>query len=449
MSGIPSSGENSIVDNGPNDPGLFQVNQGQLVLQDNAYVNLFLDDTVHQNNIISASDTTRLVYTVGGSEAKLQRNWWGFAPDGCPPYGNIREDQADAIFYRDNPPFGISYENALCSQPSIPSCDTGCGETGSIALRSEENSPGFASLPRWVFPRSQPSNIQNARNALRSFRQNLMQQDITSAYSILTQLIQVYLHDPRIMGFISSAAFHSELDYTRTFPSSVFPSMTRLGSLLCSAINIATNDSVKAVLRESLCYVYARAGDVPSAEQSIATVRTSHSGSAIANRILWLKLLCAMARRDTSGVHFTIGEMLSAGYSSGQVHIAYAMREGFFRFKSRPLSFPKLSLPLIDTAKASGDRIMSTAQPELTIYPNPTTGTATMRYSIPVDGYVSLTLYSILGIPVSTLVDGYHSAGVHQFVLRSIDGRATIPPGLYFCMLRTQTGQRTVSVLIR
>jgi serine protease AprX len=141
--------------------------------------------------------------------------------------------------------------------------------------------------------------------------------------------------------------------------------------------------------------------------------------------------------------------MLSAGYSSGQLHIAYAMREGFFRFKSRPLSFPKLSFPVIDTAKASGDRFMSTTQPELTIYPNPTTGTATMRYFIPVDGYVSLTLYSILGIPVSTLVDGYQSAGSHQTVFRAADGWTTIQPGLYFCMLRTQTGLRTVSVLIR
>ncbi|MBS1913890.1 MAG: hypothetical protein JST22_18015 [Bacteroidetes bacterium] len=69
--------------------------------------------------------------------------------------------------------------------------------------------------------------------------------------------------------------------------------------------------------------------------------------------------------------------------------------------------------------------------------PNPVTGSASIGYSLPYDGAVSLTLLDPLGRTIRTLAGGRTTAGMH---MARIDA-AGLPGGIYYC--RLHAGSRT------
>jgi len=77
-------------------------------------------------------------------------------------------------------------------------------------------------------------------------------------------------------------------------------------------------------------------------------------------------------------------------------------------------------------------------------YPNPFNGVTTIRYGLPADGQVRLTLYDVSGRPVALLVDRRESAGYHVAVWdgRNQDGRP-VSSGVYFYCLETERVRTT------
>jgi hypothetical protein len=72
-------------------------------------------------------------------------------------------------------------------------------------------------------------------------------------------------------------------------------------------------------------------------------------------------------------------------------------------------------------------------------YPNPFNPSTTIRFSLPENAAVRLTVYDLLGREVASLVDGaLYAAGDHQ-VRFEADG---LPAGVYFARLSTGTGGR-------
>jgi outer membrane protein assembly factor BamB len=69
----------------------------------------------------------------------------------------------------------------------------------------------------------------------------------------------------------------------------------------------------------------------------------------------------------------------------------------------------------------------------LDLSPNPVSGSATIRYSLPAASAVRVELYDCAGRLVRTLVNGYHPAGSHAYRLSPIASR--LAPGVYFCRL--------------
>jgi hypothetical protein len=66
------------------------------------------------------------------------------------------------------------------------------------------------------------------------------------------------------------------------------------------------------------------------------------------------------------------------------------------------------------------------------IMPNPASSVATIRYQVPADGAVSITIHDLLGDLIATPVEGFQPAGEHEV-------RWTVrqaPPGIYICTLR-------------
>ena len=66
-------------------------------------------------------------------------------------------------------------------------------------------------------------------------------------------------------------------------------------------------------------------------------------------------------------------------------------------------------------------------------YPNPFNPNTNIEFSLPTSGFVSLKVYTLLGVEVMSLVDGYFTAGVHK-----IDWNAEhLPNGIYLYVLLT------------
>jgi hypothetical protein len=67
-------------------------------------------------------------------------------------------------------------------------------------------------------------------------------------------------------------------------------------------------------------------------------------------------------------------------------------------------------------------------------YPNPFNPTTSVALSLPNDGYVSVTVYNLMGQNVATLADGYMTASTYDFSWNA----SSIPSGMYF--IRAEAG---------
>ena len=71
-------------------------------------------------------------------------------------------------------------------------------------------------------------------------------------------------------------------------------------------------------------------------------------------------------------------------------------------------------------------------------YPNPFNPTTEISYGLPVQTYVTLKIYNLLGQEVVTLVDGQRSAGRHTTSWNALDEHgAVVASGIYFYRLET------------
>ena len=80
----------------------------------------------------------------------------------------------------------------------------------------------------------------------------------------------------------------------------------------------------------------------------------------------------------------------------------------------------------------------------LNITPNPFVGRASISYSLPKAGYVSLTLYDVTGALRSVLAQGYRKAGVSDFELRASD----LPRGIYLLKFENESKTTTSKLII-
>ena len=83
---------------------------------------------------------------------------------------------------------------------------------------------------------------------------------------------------------------------------------------------------------------------------------------------------------------------------------------------------------------AGSKRVFALAQS----YPNPARDSATIRFSVPEAGDVTLAVYDLSGRRVATLASGAAAAGEREIAWNlTADGGAAVPPGVYIYRLQT------------
>ena len=77
-------------------------------------------------------------------------------------------------------------------------------------------------------------------------------------------------------------------------------------------------------------------------------------------------------------------------------------------------------------------------------YPNPFNPTTKIRYELPVNGNVKLTVYDISGREVNSLINGYQNAGVYSLEFNG----SGLSSGVYFYKLETQEFTQTKKMIL-
>jgi hypothetical protein len=85
--------------------------------------------------------------------------------------------------------------------------------------------------------------------------------------------------------------------------------------------------------------------------------------------------------------------------------------------------------------------------PSLSVRPNPLSGQGFVSYDLPQSSRVKIGVYDVSGKLVRELVNGLSSAGAHMVDFQTSVLR--IPPGVYFCRMRTDSGESALKLVLQ
>jgi photosystem II stability/assembly factor-like uncharacterized protein len=102
--------------------------------------------------------------------------------------------------------------------------------------------------------------------------------------------------------------------------------------------------------------------------------------------------------------------------------------------------------PLSEMIIANGIAESSTSAQTISVYPNPTTSSATISLTPEVSGYAEISIVNMLGQEVAMVYSGVLDGGEHNF---SFDAsRLAAPRGVYECIVRMNGRVRTLPIVI-
>jgi len=77
-------------------------------------------------------------------------------------------------------------------------------------------------------------------------------------------------------------------------------------------------------------------------------------------------------------------------------------------------------------------------------YPNPFNPSTTIKYSVPAQSKIKITLYDIIGNEVRTLFEGIQPSGVHEINLTADN----LPSGVYFVSMTAENFNKTIKITL-
>ncbi|MEO0075448.1 MAG: T9SS type A sorting domain-containing protein, partial [candidate division WOR-3 bacterium] len=118
----------------------------------------------------------------------------------------------------------------------------------------------------------------------------------------------------------------------------------------------------------------------------------------------------------------------------------------FWCYTPAPKDKSDMNIPISDvsvTLSSPQNEIISSIRPLLSITPNPFTKITTISYVVPKAGRVSLKLYNATGSLIKTIIEEYHSAGVHTCNL------SNIASGVYFVRYTTEISNQEIKLVVK
>jgi len=82
-------------------------------------------------------------------------------------------------------------------------------------------------------------------------------------------------------------------------------------------------------------------------------------------------------------------------------------------------------------------------------YPNPFNPVTTLRYDLPEDALVNITIYDMMGRQIRTLISSQHSAGYKSVQWNATnDAGSPVSAGLYFYMIQAGDFKQTKKMML-
>jgi outer membrane protein assembly factor BamB len=82
------------------------------------------------------------------------------------------------------------------------------------------------------------------------------------------------------------------------------------------------------------------------------------------------------------------------------------------------------------------------------VFPNPFNKIATVHYTVPISGNVSLKLYNATGRLVKTLIEGHINAGSYTYKFEVRSSKFEIPAGIYFLKYSTASETKELKLIV-
>lgn len=77
-------------------------------------------------------------------------------------------------------------------------------------------------------------------------------------------------------------------------------------------------------------------------------------------------------------------------------------------------------------------------------YPNPFNPTTTIEYNLVKSGFVSLKVFGLQGKEITTLVNGFNTAGMHRVIFNA----RTVATGVYFVQFQVGAQSKTIKLIM-
>lgn len=117
--------------------------------------------------------------------------------------------------------------------------------------------------------------------------------------------------------------------------------------------------------------------------------------------------------------------------------------------ESHPFGSASTASACYDPEGVNQDHLPQTFTLQLSTYPNPFNPTTTIRYTIPENRSVTVTIYDQLGREVNTLVDSPRSRGDHEIQWNGTDASGRqLGSGLYLCQVQAGGFSKTVKLVL-
>jgi len=163
------------------------------------------------------------------------------------------------------------------------------------------------------------------------------------------------------------------------------------------------------------------------------------TGTEVNNHGFEIERAKLTAPSEKTVIWTTVGFVQGKGTSLSPVRYYFEDKRdeaGYFKYRLKQVdlngSFTYSNEVTVDLSHPAGYELFQN-------YPNPFSGgsSTVVSFEIPKGGWVSLKVYDITGNLVTTLVNGYKNAGVHEVELDLSKTRQVLPSGVYVYRLET------------